>query len=173
MRFRVPVALVVAVLTCAACHEPEPTSPTVGLTLPVDPPQPPDLGNYLDRETTVHIVLGDTLRQYCVGPAPFFHFESDKVIQPDQPALYALVGCMKDGPLQGKRIQLTGRTDPRGTAGFNEKLGQERAVWVKKFLVDQGIASDRVVTASAGKTEAAPQPSKWRTDRRVDIDVIP
>jgi hypothetical protein len=43
---------------------------------------------------------------------------------------------------------------------------------MKKFLVDHGIAADRVIASSDGKTGAAPQPSRWRKDRPVDIDPL-
>ena len=173
MRTRFGYALVLSLIACGACHEPEPSSPSVGLTQPVDPPQPPDLGNYSDRDITVHVFLTDNLRHYCVGPDPFFHYDSDKVTSQDQPGLYALAACMTTGPLKDKRVQLTGRADPRGGVAFNDKLGLERAERVKKFLVDHGVSTDRLVTASAGKLDSDPSPGKWRTDRRVDIDVVP
>ena len=167
------LAVFLPALLSAACHAPEPTSPSVGLTEPVDPPQPPDLGHYIDRDITVHVFLTDNLRGLCSGPDPFFHYDSDRITLGDQPGLYALVDCMKTGPLRDKRILLTGRADPRGSVTFNDKLGLERADRVKQFLVDHGIASDRAVTASAGKVAAQAAPSKWRTDRRVDIDLLP
>jgi outer membrane protein OmpA-like peptidoglycan-associated protein len=117
--------------------------------------------------------LTDNLRSTCAGPDPFFHYDSDRVTTQDQPGLYALAACMKTGPLRDKRIMLTGHTDPRGSTPVNDKLGLERAERVKQFLVDQGIASDRTLTASAGKTGADPARDKWRTDRRVDIDLLP
>jgi peptidoglycan-associated lipoprotein len=127
----------------------------------------------MDRDITVHVFLTDSLRQYCTGPDPFFHFDSDRITSQDQPALYALVSCMDTGPLKGKRIQLTGRADPRGSEAYNDRLGLERAERVKLFLVNHGISTDRVTTASLGKVDADEVKSKWRTDRRVDIDIIP
>jgi outer membrane protein OmpA-like peptidoglycan-associated protein len=172
MSLRIAAALLLPILL-VACQEPEPTSPVVGLTLPVDPPQPPDLGNYLDREITVHVFLTDNVQKTCAGTDPFFHYDSDRVTVQDQPGLFALAECMKTGALRYKRLLLTGRADPRGSVAANDKLGLERADRVKQFLVDHGVAADRTETASAGKTAAEPSPSKWRTDRRVDIDVVP
>ncbi len=155
------------------CYASVPVSPEVGLTQAIVPPQPPDVGNYVDREITIHVYTSENLRRYCVGPEPFFHYESDRITEQDQPGLFALAACMKSGPLQGKRVLLTGRTDPSGTAAANQKLGLERADRVKQFLVVQGVEADRLITTSLGSTGANPAPAKWRTDRRVDVDVIP
>jgi outer membrane protein OmpA-like peptidoglycan-associated protein len=42
----------------------------------------------------------------------------------------------------GKKVIVTGHTDSSGTASFNEKLGQQRADYVKDFLVE-GRAKNR------------------------------
>jgi outer membrane protein OmpA-like peptidoglycan-associated protein len=159
-------------LAFVACKEPEPVSPTVGLTEPVDPPKFPILDNYPEREITVHLYVGSTVREFCTGPDPFFHFDSDRVSPHDQPGLYALAICLKTGALKESRIELTGRADPRGSIPYNEKLGLERAERVKAFLVGQGVATGRLVTASLGKTAAEPGEDKWGTDRRVDIQLV-
>jgi outer membrane protein OmpA-like peptidoglycan-associated protein len=174
MDIRFAFALVVApCLAIAACHEPEPTSPVVGLTEPTDPPKFPVLDDYPEREITVHMYLTSNVRRFCTGPDPFFHFDSDRVSAHDQPGLYALAICMKTGALKDSRILLTGRADPRGSVAYDEKLGLERAERVKTFLVSQGIAAGRLVTASLGKAGAEAGEDKWGTDRRVDVELIP
>lgn len=174
MKTRFALALALAPsLAFTACREPEPTSPVVGLTEPVDTPKFPVLDNYPEREITVHLYVTSTVRRFCTGPDPFFHFDSDRVSAHDQPGLYSLAVCMKTGALKDNRIQLTGRADPRGSVDYNEKLGLERAERVKAFLVSQGVATGRLVTASLGKAGAEPGEDKWGTDRRVDIELVP
>ena len=170
-RFAFALALA-ASLAFVACQEPDPKSPVAGLTQPVDPPKFPVLDNYPEREITVHLYLKSNLRQFCTGPDPFFHFDSDKISAHDQPGLYSLAICMKTGALKDSRIELTGRADPRGTVPYNEQLGLERAERVKAFLVSQGIATGRLVTASLGKADADPGEDNWGTDRRVDIALL-
>jgi peptidoglycan-associated lipoprotein len=80
---------------------------------------------------------------------------------------------MKSGPLKDRRIALTGRTDPRGSENYNEKLGLERAERVKRYLVANGIDSARIETRSLGKTDASPAPQDWAADRRVEIELAP
>jgi outer membrane protein OmpA-like peptidoglycan-associated protein len=174
MKTRFAFALALAPsLAFPACHEPEPVSPVVGLTEPVDSPKFPLLDNYPEREITVHLYVTSNVRHFCTGPDPFFHFDSDRVSAHDQPGLYSLAICLKTGALKDNRIRLTGRADPRGTVDYNEKLGLERAERVKAFLVSQGVATGRLVTASLGKAGAEPGEDKWGTDRRVDIELVP
>ena len=82
------------------------------------------------------------------------HFEIDKaVIKPESyPILDKMVRVMKDHHF----IQLTisGHTDADGTAAHNLDLSRRRAMAVKRYLIDKGIASDRMETAGFG--EAVP-----------------
>lgn len=161
-------------LSSAACRTKEPASPTVGLEEPVDPPQAPDLGRGANRVSTdvLNMYMADAVFEVCKGPSPFFEFDSAKVGPTDKPTMQVLANCMIDGPLAGKKIQLIGRTDPRGSEEYNEELGLERAERVKKYLVDRGIDANRVETTSLGKQDASPAPKDWASDRRVEIRLL-
>jgi len=71
-------------------------------------------------------------------------------------------------------VTIEGHCDDRGTDTYNLALGQRRADSVKKFLVDRGISSNRLVTVSygerhpiaLGKNEAV-----WAKNRRAEIVV--
>ena len=67
---------------------------------------------------------------------------------------------------------MIGRTDPRGTEEYNEKLGQERAKSVKDYLVKAGVEAARIETESRGKDDASPAPEDWPSDRRVQIELV-
>ncbi len=170
-----PIALIIvamAAVSAAGCQTPEPESPAAGLTKPVDPPKPPDLGRSPDRREVnllYNLWLTDPVRAICSGPAPFFEFDSSQT--GSQPTMQTLVNCMIDGPLKGKAIRLIGHTDPRGTENYNEKLGLERADRVKRYLVANGVAADRVQTSSVGEEEASASPADWPKDRRVEIQL--
>ena len=49
------------------------------------------------------------------------------------------------------RIKVVGYADARGTDPANRQLGQARADSIKAALVEQGIAADRIETASGGE----------------------
>ena len=166
-----PFIVVALAVGVAGCHTPEPESPAVGLTKPVDPPSPPDLGRSPDRVETnplYHLWLTDPVRSACSGPDPFFDFNSSETTGA-QPTMQTLVNCMLSGPLKGKSILLVGHTDPRGTPQFNEKLGLDRAERVKRYLTTNGVEPNRVQTSSVGEEEASPSPADWPKDRRVEI----
>jgi outer membrane protein OmpA-like peptidoglycan-associated protein len=160
----------------AGCDQPEPKSPSVGLTEPIHPPQPPDLGR---RPPTVmetimlSMYINEDVRHVCQGPDPFFKFAASKPTDRDRATMRVLADCMTVGPLQGKSIVLVGRTDPRGTEEYNERLGLERAEKVKSYLVANGVDDKRVQTASLGKTDASPFPADWPGDRRVEVRLAP
>lgn len=160
-------------LFVVGCQTPEPASPVGGLTQPVNPPEPPDLGRSAARteqNQLYNLWLGDSVRSLCSGPAPFFQFNSADAAG-SQPTMQTLVNCMLDGPLKGKSIQLIGHTDPRGSVEYNDKLGKERAERVKRYLVTNGIETDRVVTKSVGERDASDAPQDWPKDRRVEIQL--
>lgn len=50
-------------------------------------------------------------------------------------------------------ISLVGHTDGKGTADYNQVLGQNRADAVKAYLVSKGIDANLIQTSSKGKTE--------------------
>jgi peptidoglycan-associated lipoprotein len=160
----------------AACHSPEPQSPSQGLTSAATPPQPPDLGrgaSRADEQGPYHVYVAEPVRKECSGSVPFFDFDSSTMGEGDQPSMQTLADCMLTGPLKGKRIKLIGHTDPRGTADYNEKLGLERADRVKAYLVKHGVQAERVDVASAGENQASDAPKDWPKDRRVQIQLAP
>jgi outer membrane protein OmpA-like peptidoglycan-associated protein len=68
----------------------------------------------------------------------------------DREELNMLGAAMKQYP--NSRIRIVGYADSRGTAPANATLGKERADSVKAALVADGIAADRLETASGGET---------------------
>jgi len=55
----------------------------------------------------------------------------------------------------GSMLTVTGHTDLVGTTNYNFELGLKRAQIVEKYLENQGINANRMVTESKGKTEPA------------------
>ncbi len=163
-----------ALVPALGCNAgPEPRSPVGGIEAPYKPPQLTTTGHEtgISVEQPYNMYYGDTVRQICKGPDPYFAFDSTQPDTAAQPTLQTLATCMKAGPLKDKRIALTGRTDPRGSENYNEKLGLVRAERVKRYLVANGIDAGRIETHSLGKTDASPAPQDWATDRRVQIEL--
>lgn len=53
---------------------------------------------------------------------------------------------------QGK-IKIEGHTDTTGSSAYNMKLSEERATSGKTYLLDKGIAEERVMTEGLGETD--------------------
>ncbi len=167
-------SLVLALVPALGCNAGrEPTSPVGGIEAPYKPPQLTTTGHEtsVTVEPPYNMYYGDTVRQVCKGPDPYFAFDSTQPDTAAQPTLQTLATCMKAGPLKDKRIALTGRTDPRGSENYNEKLGLVRAERVKRYLMANGIDAARIDTHSLGKTDASPAPQDWASDRRVQIEL--
>lgn len=72
-------------------------------------------------------------------------------------------------------LEIQGHTDTTGAPAFNEKLGEERAEAVRKYLSQQGIALNRMATISYGETvPVAPNETREgrAQNRRVAIIVL-
>ncbi|HYQ14156.1 MAG TPA: OmpA family protein [Polyangiaceae bacterium] len=82
---------------------------------------------------------------------PKFDFNK-AAIKPDSDSLLTEVAkVMTDHP-EIKRVRVEGHTDNKGAAAYNEKLSQQRADSVIKWLSSHGIAADRLVAKGMGLT---------------------
>ena len=166
------LVLLIAALGLGACRLDQPDSPDAKVTN-VNPPQYP-VGEYPAHaviSVNYSMYMAESIQHHCSGPSPFFEFDSDSLDPEGKSTMANLAECMKTGPLKDKRIRLIGRTDPRGTEDYNEKLGLERAEKVKRFMVRHGIDASRIETISYGKQDAHPSPAEWAGDRRVQIEL--
>jgi OOP family OmpA-OmpF porin len=70
-------------------------------------------------------------------------------------------------------VDITGYTDSVGSAAYNKKLSEKRAITVKKYLESKGIAADRMTTKGMGKDNpvASNKTKEGRAEnRRVELD---
>jgi outer membrane protein OmpA-like peptidoglycan-associated protein len=82
---------------------------------------------------------------------PKFDFNK-ATIKPDSDSLLTEVAkVMTDHP-EIKRVRVEGHTDNKGAAAYNEKLSQQRADSVIKWLIGHGVAADRLVAKGMGLT---------------------
>ncbi|MBA3663074.1 MAG: PD40 domain-containing protein [Bacteroidetes bacterium] len=78
-------------------------------------------------------------------------------------------------------IEIGAYTDSKGTGAYNEKLSKERANAVVNFIIEKGIAKERLVASSYGETmPAAPNENTDGSDnaegrqlnRRVELKIL-
>lgn len=95
-------------------------------------------------------------------------------------AISELLGELQRDRAQIKQVQVTGHTDPFGSAADNQLLGERRANTVRQMLIDGGIAESILSTTSAGSREPVihtcygpkvEQISCYAANRRVAIRV--
>jgi OmpA-OmpF porin, OOP family len=102
-----------------------------------------------------------------------FEFNSAKLTRDARIVLDRVVDAMKNQP--DLRLEIVGHTDSVGTDAYNRKLSLARADSVREFLVDRGIARDRLQTAGKGKTQpiADNETEEGRAqNRRVEFSVL-
>lgn len=72
------------------------------------------------------------------------------------------------------KVTITGHTDNVGSAASNMKLSQNRAINIKKMLVERGIPADRITTVGKGETEPIESnatPEGRAKNRRIEITI--
>lgn len=79
----------------------------------------------------------------------YFDFNKADIRSDGQTALTHDATYLKDHP--DIKVQIGGYCDQRGSEEYNLGLGERRAQSAKKFLVNLGIAADRIDTISYGK----------------------
>ncbi|OBQ46000.1 membrane protein [Halodesulfovibrio spirochaetisodalis] len=68
-------------------------------------------------------------------------------------------------------IEVGGHTDTKGSAAYNQKLSERRAVAVKDELIRNGVAPQRISAIGYGETR--PISSSDSVNRRVEILIVP
>lgn len=89
------------------------------------------------------------------------------------PVLASIAGILKEYP--SAKFLLEGHTDNTGKASFNLKLSQERAAAVKNYLIENGIASDRLTSEGFGDTRpigSNKTASGKTSNRRVEVKLV-
>lgn len=109
---------------------------------------------------------GHTLK-HC-EPAVYFATDSAKLDSQSMQKLTWVVDKMKRWP--DRTAVVSGRTDLWGGVEYNQALSLRRAESVKSYLVEQGIAADRIETRAFGKENPLTTEAKDQNiNRRVDI----
>lgn len=99
----------------------------------------------------------------------------------DRSALRAAERGKADGvatALKGRAevcVEIEGHCDERGTEEYNRSLGERRALSVREYLVNLGIAPDRIFTVTFGKdrpVETGHNDAAWTKNRRGEFILL-
>jgi OmpA-OmpF porin, OOP family len=132
--------IVLSLLVIVACAQ-EPPPPSVAAAPPPPPPPPPP---------TTYTVYFD-YNSSMLGPA------GREVVR------FAADAYRAGNPAS---VQVTGFSDPSGSAGYNKQLSLKRASVVASTLVEDGVPRSSLVVSGEGETSGGGSPGQ---DRRVDV----
>ncbi len=89
------------------------------------------------------------------------------------PVLQSIAAILKEYPTS--KFSIEGYTDNSGKAEANQKLSEERAAAVKNYLVENGIAADRLTSSGYGQTkpiDSNKTKAGKANNRRVEVKLV-
>lgn len=102
-----------------------------------------------------------------------FDFDRSNVRSGDAQILDGKVAILRANA--ALRIRIAGHCDERGSDEYNLALGNRRAASAKQYLVNQGIAADRIEIVSYGEerpmTMGATEEA-WSQNRRAEFEIV-
>jgi peptidoglycan-associated lipoprotein len=126
-----------------------------------------------------NVGVSDELARRCslkfadADQAPKFSYDATELLPADRDVLQQVADCLVKGPLKGRRVELIGRADPRGTDEYNLGLGSRRAETVRSYLQRLGVPGNRISPATRGELDASgTDENGWQRDRRVDLELV-
>lgn len=103
------------------------------------------------------------------------HFDYDRsnIRAGDAQILDTKVGILRAN--SALRVRISGHCDERGSDEYNLALGNRRAASTKQYLVNQGIAADRIEIVSYGEERPMAMGSNeeaWSQNRRAEFEIV-
>lgn len=102
-------------------------------------------------------------------PAVLFQTGTAELLPASWPSLHQLVQELRAQPKL--RLRIAGHTDQIGEAAKNQLLSEQRAAAVRDFLVEMGIAENRLEVIGYGHSRVL-YPSPDLRNRRVEIEAL-
>ena len=103
----------------------------------------------------------------------YFDTNSPVLLKDSFPILNALTEILQNN--KNIKIKIIGHTDLTGDLEENKKLSWDRADSVKKYLIEAGIDSNRIITEGKGSTQPlinSKFPDASKVNRRTEFEVI-
>jgi peptidoglycan-associated lipoprotein len=133
-------------------------------------------GEALSRANAAHkLAEGKFLYQVVLSDDSVKFPVNRHALSPEAEARLAELAQRLKGENKSVYLEIQGYTDATGAEDYNEKLGQDRAEAVRRYLSKQGVALNRMATISYGEEDpVAPDdtPEGRAQNRRVAIVVL-
>jgi outer membrane protein OmpA-like peptidoglycan-associated protein len=104
-----------------------------------------------------------------------FELNSAQLTPKSKEQLFTMAKALNSQDLAAQCFQLAGHTCDLGEGAYNMDLSRKRAESVKNYLVENGVAADRLVTTGFGETAPmVPNESSAAREknRRVDVGAL-
>jgi len=161
-----PVLLCVSVMALTGCSNKTETDEAIKPQV-----QPEAMGT---EESLESKPLGISEGRTTEGMLPvYFNFDASDVRADQVSRIEVNADFMKNNAKYQVRIE--GNCDPRGTNEYNMALGERRALSAKKYLINLGVAEDRLSTVSYGEERIllhGHDELSWAQNRRDDFVVV-
>ena len=161
----VPLILIAALVGCAKKQPPQPPAPPPVVEAPPTPPPAAPPPPEPSTPTTTPVGSGD------FQPA-FFDFDSYSLRDDARTALDKDAKLLRDNA--SINVTIEGHCDERGTAEYNQSLGERRAQAARDYLVAAGISTSRLQVVSYGKERpfaSGHDEASWQQNRRAHFTV--
>ena len=125
------------------------------------------------REAEARAAAAVAAARAAFSAAIYFDLDKSDLTQTARATLDAKLPLLRTNT--NVRIRIAGHTDERGSDAYNIALGQRRAAAAKRYLVDNGIAADRIDVVSFGEDRPAAMGSNeaaWSQNRRDEFEII-
>lgn len=103
----------------------------------------------------------------------YFEFDRSTVRSNERSKIESVAAHLEANPAH--KLKVEGHCDERGTEGYNLALGERRALSVRDYLINLGIAADRVTTTSFGELrpkELGQNEAAWAANRRAEFILL-
>lgn len=143
--------------------------------------------NYLNLQSSVSIADNQDFREYSttleISPIEvgktviidniYFNFDKTTLKEESFPELDRLTDLMVQNP--GIKIEIVGHTDSKGSDDYNLILSEGRAQSVMQYLLEKGIADDRMTAKGLGETapiDSNDSEEGRAKNRRVEFTIV-
>ena len=115
-----------------------------------------------------------TRKAIKINDKVLFETDGDRILPSSYGLLDQVARVMKENS-QLKKIEIQGHTDNTGTDGYNDALSNRRARAVRTYLIEAGVAPERLVSKGYGETQpvaSGDSDAVRAQNRRVEFKIL-
>lgn len=99
-----------------------------------------------------------------------FEYNSAEIAGSSEKTMATLAKALSSPQLEGRKFTVIGHTDASGSAAYNKALSDRRAAAVRRYLMDNGVASSRLRAVGKGESQLLDSSDPdAASNRRVEI----